>query len=205
MSQSSSQQGPPYPQGPGFHVELARLCHVPLLLEPQPTASQLEAFLAKPIRPLRGLLSSERLSHPEPLIYAYNSRPYKFARFTIQPQVRLRAEFVDQALELEQLSCVVQGLGAWQSHLHLGLRATIRAIGPDSAVTPSGTLELPGALLQAEATAWGMLPVSARPLAPLLRLALSQLLDRMERRCHKGLRRRTEAWLMRQHRLQRWS
>jgi hypothetical protein len=29
----------------------------------------------------------------------------------------------------------------------------------------------------------------------VLNLALQQLLDRLERRCHKGLRRRAEAWL----------
>jgi hypothetical protein len=187
----------------GFRMELVRLCRVPLLLEPQPTASEVEAFLSKPIRPLRGLLSPERLSNPEPLIYAYNSRPHQFARWTIQPQVRLKAEFVDRVLLLEQLSCRVEGLGEWQSQLHLGLSARIRAIDHATVGTPTGPVEAGGAQLEAEATAWGLLPASARPLAPVLRLALTQLLDRMERRCHKGLRRRAEAWLVRQQRLKR--
>jgi hypothetical protein len=184
-------------------MELMRLCRVPLQLEPQPTASEVEAFLSKPIRPLRGLLSPERLSNPEPLIYAYNSRPHQFARWTIQPQVRLKAEFVDQALQLEQLSCRVEGLGEWQSQLQLGLSARIRSVAHTTLGSSTGPGDAGGALLEAEATAWGLLPASARPLAPVLRLALTQLLDRMERRCHKGLRRRAEAWLVRQQRLKR--
>jgi hypothetical protein len=190
-------------QHQGFKMELLRLCRVPLQLEQQPTVRELEAFLSKPIRPLRGLLSPERLSNPEPLIYAYNSRPHQLARWTIQPQVRLKAEFVDQALQLEQLSCRVEGLGEWQSQLHLGLSARIRAIDHATVGTPTGPGDAGGAQLEAEATAWGLLPASARPLAPVLRLALIQLLDRMERRCHKGLRRRAEAWLVRQQLLKR--
>lgn len=190
-------------QPQGGRLELVRLCRVPLQLDPQPSTSQLEAFLARPVRPLRGLLSAERLSNPAPLIYVYNSRPYRLARWTIQPQVRLKAEFVDQALQLQQLSCWVEGLGAWQSQLDLGLSATIRAISLTSVDTLAGPGAEAGAQLEAEAIAWGVLPASARPLAPVLRLALSQLLDRMERRCHKGLRRRAEAWLLRQQRLKR--
>ncbi len=43
---------------------------------------------------------------------------------------------------------------------------------------------------------WAELPAAAVAVAgPVLQLALQQLLDRLERRCQRGLRRRAEAWL----------
>ena len=45
---------------------------------------------------------------------------------------------------------------------------------------------------------WAELPAAAVLVAgPALNAGLQQLLDRLERRCHNGLRRRAEGWLAR--------
>jgi hypothetical protein len=51
-------------------------------------------------------------------------------------------------------------------------------------------------VLEAEARVWAELPAAAVA-GPVLKLGLQQLLDRLERRCQRGLRSRAEAWLER--------
>jgi hypothetical protein len=107
------------------------------------------------------------------------------AGWTLQPQVLLRAAFHDGELLIEQLESRVAGLGAWQERLSFGLEARLRAT------------DLPVALV-AQARVWAELPPVALAVAgPVLNIGLQQLLDRLERRCQRGLRGRAEAWLER--------
>lgn len=163
----------------------------PIPLTPAATPEQLHLFLAKPLRPLRGLLDPSRLQRSDPRgdTYRYTSRPYGLAGWTLQPRVLLRARYAEGELLIEQLESRVQGLGAWQDRLSFGLEARIRS-GEDS--------ERGSAVLEAEARVWAELPAAALAVAsPVLKLGLQQLLDRLERRCQLGLRGRAEAWLER--------
>ena len=163
----------------------------PIPLTPAATPEQLHLFLAKPLRPLRGLLDPSRLQRPDPGgdTYRYTSRPYGVAGWTLQPRVLLRARYAEGELQIEQLESRVQGLGSWQERLSFGLEARIR---------PGDAPESGSAVLEAEARVWAELPAAAVVVAgPVLKLGLQQLLDRLERRCQLGLRGRAEAWLER--------
>ena len=162
-----------------------------------PSEEQLRAFLARPLRPLRGLLDPARLQAAPGDRYLYRSRPYGVAGWTLQPQVTLEARWDGEQLRIRQLEARVDGLGDWQDRLDFGLEATIRPLAPEEALRAAGQ-GAPEAVLEAEARVWAEVPAAAAPLAaPVLRLALQQLLDRLERRCQRGLRRRAEAWLSR--------
>jgi len=163
----------------------------PIPLTPAATPEQLHLFLANPLRPLRGLLDPSRLQRADPGgdTYRYTSRPYGVAGWTLQPRVLLRARYAEGELLIEQLESRVQGLGAWQERLSFGLEARIR---------PGEDPEWGSAMLEAEARVWAELPSAAVAVAgPVLKLGLQQLLDRLERRCQRGLRSRAEAWLER--------
>lgn len=168
-----------------MRLEQRRLCRVSL--EPPASPERLAEFLSRPIRPLRGLLHADRLQPSGPGLYTYISRPYSVAGWTLQPHVRLEARWQHEVLVLRQLESRVEGLGAWQQKLQFGLEARL------TPVAAAG-----GACLQAEALVWAELPAAAVVVAgPVLNLGLQQLLDRLERRCHHGLRRRAESWLAR--------
>jgi hypothetical protein len=118
--------------------------------------------------------------------FTYLSRPYGVAGWTLQPRVLLRAVWDGEVLLIEQLESRVAGLGPWQERLQFGLEARLRPVDLGAAV----------AALEAEARVWAELPAAAAAVAgPVLQLGLQQLLDRLERRCQRGLRRRAEAWL----------
>ncbi|MEB3201978.1 MAG: DUF1997 domain-containing protein [Synechococcus sp.] len=171
-----------------MRLEQQRLCRV--VLEPAPSATQLEAFLAKPLRPLRGLLDPGRLESSGPDLFTYASRPYGVAGWVLQPRVALRVQLHRGELVLEQLACRVDGLGDWQDRLQFGLEARL-SCDPGAALAPTAA-----ATLKAQALVWAEVPGAiAIAAAPVVNLALQQLLDRLERRCHRGLRRRAEAWL----------
>lgn len=172
-----------------MRLEQRRVTRIPL--SPAATPEQLQLFLAKPLRPLRGLLDPSRLQRADPGgdTYRYTSRPYGVAGWTLQPRVLLRARYAAGELLIEQLESRVQGLGAWQERLSFGLEARIR---------PGEDPERGSAVLEAEARVWAELPAAAVVVAgPVLKLGLQQLLDRLERRCQLGLRGRAEAWLER--------
>ena len=171
-----------------MRLEQRRLCRV--ALQPAPTAAQLEAFLAKPLRPLRGLLDPSRLESTGPHFFTYPSRPYGVAGWILQPRVELRAQLLRGELDLKLVSCRVEGLGDWQDRLQFGLEARLYS-DPPAALSPAAA-----ATLEAQALVWAEVSAGlAIAAGPVLNLALQQLLDRLERRCHKGLRRRAEAWL----------
>ena len=165
-------------------LEQTRHCRVPLATQ-LPSAEQLQAFLSRPLRPLRGLLDPARLQAEGDDQFVYQSRPYAVAGWTLQPRVRLRAHWNGERLAIEQLEARVHGLGPWQDRLRFGLAAQLWPHWQDGQ-----------AALLAEARVWTEVPAAAAPLAtPMLQLGFEQLLDRLERRCQRGLRRRAESWL----------
>ncbi|MEO1001864.1 MAG: DUF1997 domain-containing protein [Cyanobacteria bacterium J06638_7] len=171
-----------------MRVEQRRLCRVELV---RPASrDELARFLSRPLRPLRGLLHADRLQRSGRHQYAYVSRPYGVAGWTLRPHVRLEAHWHEPVLHLRQLESRVEGLGEWQQRLQFGLEAWL---APAAAGGPSDPAQL-----EAEALVWVELPAAAAPLlGPALNLGLRQLLDRLERRCQQGLRRRAQTWLAR--------
>lgn len=168
-----------------MRLEQRRLCRV--ALDPSTSPERLAEFLSRPIRPLRGLLHPDRLQHSGPGLYTYSSRPYGVAGFTLQPHVRLEALWQQRELAVRQLESRVEGLGEWQQRLQFGLEARLWPAAGDGAG---------GASLEAEALVWAELPAAAVLVAgPVLNAGLQQLLDRLERRCQNGLRRRAEGWM----------
>jgi len=178
-------------------LEQRRLCRVPLAMAATP--AELDTFLAKPLRPLRGLLDPQRLEQVGDDRYTYLSRPYGVAGWTLQPRVLLRACNGEGELLIEQLESRVEGLGAWQERLRFGLEARLRSRPAANAEREGMAVREGMAELEAEALVWAELPAAAVAVAgPVLTLGLQQLLDRLERRCQRGLRRRAEAWLEKQ-------
>ncbi|TVS04614.1 MAG: DUF1997 domain-containing protein [Cyanobium sp. PLM2.Bin73] len=176
-----------------MRLEQRRLCRV--VLEPPASPERLAEFLSRPIRPLRGLLHPDRLQRSGPGHYSYISRPYGVAGWTLRPHVRLEARWQEGVLHLRQLDSWVEGLGEWQQKLQFGLEAQLTPVAAGNG--PVGAAAS-GACLQAEALVWAELPAAAVLVAgPVLNAGLQQLLDRLERRCHHGLRRRAESWLAR--------
>ena len=176
-----------------MRLEQRRRCRV--ALDSPATPERLALFLSRPIRPLRGLLHADRLRQSGPVLYTYISRPYGVAGWTLQPHVRLEARWQEGVLHLTQLESRVEGLGEWQQRLQFGLEARLTPLsGADGACAEGAS----GAFLEAEALAWAELPAAAAVVAgPVINLGLQQLLDRLERRCHQGLRRRAEGWMRR--------
>ncbi|MFQ6539586.1 MULTISPECIES: hypothetical protein [Aphanothece] len=167
-------------------MRLQRRRHCQVELEPPVSQQELETFLGRPIRPLRGLLDPSRLQQCGPDLFDYVSKPYGVAGLTLQPRTRLRACWDGAELLIQQVASRVEGLGEWQNHLSFGLEASL-----------APALQSGSAVLVAEAMVWADLPAAALVASPALHLGLDQLLDRLEGRCQKGLRRRAEGWLRR--------
>lgn len=171
-----------------MRLEQRRLTRI--ALTPTPRAAQLEPFLVKPLRPLRGLLDPKRLRRTGYDTYSYTSRPYGVGNWTLQPRVLLRARFHEGELLIEQCESRVDGLGAWQERLSFGLEARLRTC-PAAAEGHQQP-----AVLEAEAVVWAELPAAAVAVAgPVLNIGVHQFLDRLEYRCQHRLRRHAEAWL----------
>lgn len=167
-----------------MRFERRRQCNVEI--QPPATQCELEAFLDRPMRVLRGLLDPSRLKQRGPDSFEYVSRPYGLTSLTVQTRTRLRASWDGTKLLIQQVTIQVEGLGEWQNLLSVGLEASL-----------STDMQAGSAVLAAKAMVWVELPTAAMAASPALHLGLNQLLDRLERRCQKGLRRRAEGWLQR--------
>lgn len=154
---------------------------------PYPTNGQLENFLSKPIRVLRCILDPKRLERVSADTYSYVSSPLRVAGLHLRPTITLRARFQSGELLIDQFSTDIKGLSALYGQLSFGLEARLRVRDESDA-------------LDAEALIWLNLPdLVASALAPVARLVLQQLLDRLERRCRKGINRKFSSWLSRQN------
>ena len=148
-----------------------------------PAASQerLLAYLALVDRPLTALLARERLTEEAPGAFTYRSNPQQVLQWRVVPTLTLRAEWEGEQLEVRSTSC--------------------RLVGPEFGMESLGfTLE---AVLGAEETGlggWAEVGVQSRLVNnPIGRrvgaLALEAVLDRIERRVGRGLRKDVGAWL----------
>jgi len=142
---------------------------------------RLLAYLAQVDRPLTALLARERLTAVAPGAFTYRSNPHQVLRWKVVPTLTLRARWESEQLEVRSTSCRLVGL--MQGMDSLGF-----------------TLE---AVLGAEETGlggWAEVGLHSRLLTnPIGRrvgtLALEAVLDRIERRVGRGLRKDLGAWL----------
>ena len=142
---------------------------------------RLLAYLALVDRPLAALLARERLTAVAPGEFTYRSNPHQVLQWQVVPTLTLRAEWEGDQLEVRSTSCRLVGLG----------------FGMDSV---GFTLE---AVLGAEETGlggWAQVGIHSRLVnSPVGRrlgtLALEAVLDRIERRMGRGLRKDLGVWL----------
>lgn len=168
------------PPGGGLVVR-RRQCRVPLEMEAA-TQERLAAYLAQVDRPLAALLARDRLERLGEGHYRYRSRPFRVLRFEVVPTLDLWARWQPPRLTVLSGDCRIHGLGRWERSLAFQLAAEL-------APAP-GALE--GELRASLGTA-GSLPGWGRQLAGA---ALDQVVERIERRLRRGLRKDLLTWLL---------
>ena len=165
----------------GVPVCRSRRCDLPLE-DPRATAERLGAYLALVDRPVAALLARDRLERLGPGRFTYRSRPFRLLRFELVPSLQLRACWRESELEVVSGECRIAGLGRWERSLAFELAATLRPascrLAGEVRVTLFTAPSLPG---------WG------RALASR---ALDQVLERIERRLRRGLRKDLLTWLL---------
>jgi hypothetical protein len=148
-----------------------------------PGASQerLLAYLALVDRPLTALLARERLMAVAPGEFTYRSNPHQVLQWQVVPTLTLRAEWEGEQLEVRSTSCRLVGIGFGMDTVGFTLEAVLGAEERD----------LGG---------WAEVGLHSRLVnSPIGRrvgiLALEAVLDRIERRVGRGLRKDLGVWL----------
>ena len=142
---------------------------------------QLLAYLALVDRPLTALLARERLTAVAPGEFTYRSNPHQVLQWQVVPTLTLRARWEGEQLEVRSTSCRLVGLGFGMDSLGF----TLVAVLCTEEVGLGGWAEV-GLHSRLVATSIGR---------RLGALALEAVLDRIERRMGRGLRKDLGAWL----------
>jgi hypothetical protein len=151
------------------------------IAKPGTSRERLLAYLALVDRPLTALLARERLTAVAPGAVTYRSNPHQVLQWQVVPTLTLRAEWEGEQLEVRSTSCRLVGLGFGMESLGFTLEA---ALGAEE--TGLG--------------GWAEVGIHSRLVnSPIGRrvgtLALEAVLDRIERRVGRGLRKDVGAWL----------
>lgn len=142
---------------------------------------RLATYLALVDRPLSALLARERLIQEGPGLFHYHSRPFRVLHLEFVPRLSLAAQWRDGQLAIESCGCQVEGLGPWGRSLGFSLRAGLAAA-------------------EGELRGWTDVVLHTRLVdhggpRQLAQHALEAVLDRIEARLRRGLRRDVETWL----------
>jgi hypothetical protein len=142
---------------------------------------RLMAYLALVDRPLTALLAGDRLTAVTAGAFTYRSNPHQVLKWQVVPTITLQAGWEDDQLEVRSSSCRLVGLGQGMDSLGFTLEAALRA----------GETGLGG---------WAEVGLQSRLVtSPIGRrvgtLALEAVLDRIERRVDRGLRKDLGNWL----------
>ena len=150
---------------------------------PGPLASQerLQAYLALVDRPLTALLARERLKTVATGHFTYRSNPDQVLHWQVVPTLNLQAGGEADKLKVRSTSCRLVGLRDSMESLGITLEAVLTA----EEVALSGWAEVG---LQSRLVAS---PIGRR----VGTLVLETVLDRIERRVCRGLRRDLGVWL----------
>lgn len=142
----------------------------------------LAAYLALVDRPLAALLARDRLRRHSMGHFTYSSRPFRLMRFELVPSLALSGFWEEGELGILSADCRIEGLGSWERALDFGLQAKLRPVAGGLDGWARVSLALPSAL-----PGW---------FHSLAGTALEQVLDRIERRLHRGLRDDLLTWLL---------
>jgi len=151
------------------------------ITDPGASRERLLAYLAMVDRPLTALLARERLTTVAPGEFTYRSNPHQVLQWEVVPTLTLRAEWEGDQLEVRSTSCRLVGVGFGMDSLGFTLEAVLRAEETGLA-------------------GWAEVGLHSRLVSnPIGRkagtLALEAVLDRIERRVGRGLRKDLGAWL----------
>jgi len=151
------------------------------IIAPGATQKRLLAYLALVDRPLSALLAKDRLKPVAPGHFTYQSNPHQILHWQVVPTLDLQAKWGGDLLEVRSTRCRLDGLRGGMKSLGFSLQA---ALGAEEAGL-GGWAEV-GLHSRLIATPFGR---------QLGTMALEAVLDRVERRVGRGLRRDLEAWL----------
>ena len=142
---------------------------------------RMRSYLALVDRPLAALLARERLKAVAPGLFTYQSNPYQILHWQVVPSLNLQARWRDEQLEVQSTSCRLVGFMDGMESLGFTLEAVMEA--EEAGLGGWAEVGLQSRLITG--------PIGRR----LGSLALEAVLDRIERRVGRGLRRDLEAWL----------
>jgi len=142
---------------------------------------RLLAYLALEDRPLTALLARERLTTVAPGEFTYRSNPHQVLQWEVVPTLTLWAGWDGKQLEVRSTSCRLVGLGFGMDSVGFTLEAVLRA--EDRGLRGWAEVGLHSRLVNS--------PIGRR----LGALALEAVLDRIERRVGRGLRKDLGVWL----------
>jgi|GEM_PF-1545188 len=161
---------------------LLRHRHLSLpITEPGTSRERLLAYLALVDRPLTALLARERLTAVAPWEFTYRSNPHQVLQWQVVPTLTLRAEWEGEQLVVRSTSCRLVGLGFGMDSIGFTLVAVLGA--EETGLGGWAEVGLQSGLVTG--------PIGRR----LGTLALEAVLDRIERRVGRGLRKDLGAWL----------
>jgi hypothetical protein len=141
----------------------------------------MRSYLALVDRPLTALLARERLKVVAPGHFSYQSNPYQILHWQVVPSLNLEAGWQGEQLQVRSTSCRLVGMLDGMESLGFSLEAVMEA--EEAGLGGWAQVGLHSRLITG--------PIGRR----LGSLALEAVLDRIERRVGRGLRRDLEAWL----------
>jgi hypothetical protein len=151
------------------------------ITDPGACRERLLAYLALVDRPLTALLARERLTAVAPGEFTYRSNPHQVLQWQVVPTLTLRAEWEGDQLEVRSTSCRLVRLGLGMDSLGFTLEAVLGA--EETGLGGWAQVGIHSRLVNS--------PVGRR----LGTLALEAVLDRIERRMGRGLRKDLGVWL----------
>jgi len=151
------------------------------VIAPLASKEHLLSYLALVDRPLKAMLARDRLKPVAPGHFIYQSNPYQVLRWQVMPSLNLQAGWGGDQWEVRSTSCRLVGFWEGMGSLGFTLEAVLRAE-------------------EAGLAGWAEVGIHSRLVTtPIGRrlgsLALEAVLDRIERRVGRGLRRDVAAWL----------
>jgi hypothetical protein len=161
-------------------VVCRRHFHLPIAT-PGASQERLATYLALVDRPLMSLLARERLIQEGQGRLTYRSNPHRLLHLEVVPTLSLEARWEEAHLTVKSTGCRLAGLGSWGGRVGFSLGANLEP--GDGSVSGWAEVALHSRLLRFQG-AQGM-----------ARLALEQVLDRIDRRLERGFRRDVLAWL----------
>lgn len=162
----------------------AVVCRRRLLLPisaPAATRERLATYLAQVDRPLTSLLARERISQDAPGRLTYRSNPHRILHLEVVPTLSLEGRWGDERLEVRSTECRLAGLGPWRGAVGFSLRARLEP--EEGSVAGWAEVGLHTRIMR------------VRGAERMARLALEQVLDRIERRVGRGFHKDVLAWL----------